>query len=69
MLNTVPPTYEFNRRPCMDDISRAAAERFRPQQKKYFYLFGFDNRDEGSKDSVKSWAPPRLSLALILVSL
>ena len=46
-LDTLEASHEFHRRPCMDEITRAAAERFRPQKEKYFYLFGADNRNQG----------------------
>ena len=50
-LDTLEASHEFHRRPCMDEITRAAAERFRPQKKKYFYLFGADNRDLGFRSN------------------
>jgi len=50
-LGILQASYEFSRRPCMDEITRAAAERFRPQKKKYFYLFGADNRNLGFRSN------------------
>ena len=50
-LGILQASSEFSRRPCMDEITRAAAERFRPQKKKYFYLFGADNRDLGFRSN------------------
>ena len=46
-LDTLNASREFHRPPHMDEITRAAAERFRPQKEKYFYLFGADNRNQG----------------------